>query len=89
MARTFIPRMTGFTDTQLNNELLKIKKSFSFLTEDDVKVLERWIEQFAEHEGAIIDEEATNVCWPTYDMNASMFLRDNPSGEVWKFESEK
>ncbi len=90
MARKiFVPKMTELDDEQIKKELDRIKTELTFLTEKELGWLKVYCEPWSNHLGSILTEGGNYPVYPSYDMGIAMFLRDNPSGEVWKFESEK
>lgn len=87
--KIFVPRMAGLDDAQIENELTRIKETYSFLTEKDLQWLKVYSEPYSNHFGVILTEGGNYPVYPSYDMDSNLFLRDNPAGEVWRFESEE
>jgi hypothetical protein len=85
MARIFVPRMTGFTASQVKEELKKIEDKFKFLTPKDIADIDYWSDPHSPHEGTLINEGATYVCFPSQGMDIEQFKKENPDGEVWEF----
>lgn len=90
MARKiFVPKMTELDDEQIKKELDRIKTELTFLTEKDLEWLKIYCEPYSDHFGTILTEGGNYPVYPSFNMDSKLFKKDNPTGEVWEFESEK